>query len=472
MEQRQNLVFIMTDHQRADSIGMVQTDKDGQSTEVCPTLNRLAAEGAYFSRMYNASPLCVPARTALATGKYPTDNGIVYNDWQGTCASQHLTLHQILAESGYDVAHIGVDHIRVSPPLREQVDFVKWIDKTDHQRYLKDLGLTEPTKEPISAFKRTVRENQWGRYVQTGYSNTYCSQWHGAAEHFKDRYFCQQAVDFLEAQAASEQKKPFALFLYLWAPHPPFWVPEPYQTMFPPEKIDLPSNVGQTAKDEPFNRRHSIARQLAEGICIDEWRQVWAAHMGLVRLADDGIGQVLETLKQRDQFEQSLIVYTSDHGDHLGQHRMYQKMEMYEEAMRVPAIIRLPDATVQSSNRPVSHLDLMPTVLDLFNLAQPDRLDGISLAGMVTATEPVPNRSIYCQYSGNPTLGDIRRAVVTQRYKYIYDPTDQPELYDLEQDPQETKNCAADPAYQSVQQELHQDLKSWSQQHGDWIQFD
>ena len=207
-------------------------------------------------------------------------------------------------------------------------------------------------------------------------------------------------------------KKPFALFLYLWAPHPPFWVPEPYQTMFPPEKIDLPSNVGQTAKDEPFNRRHSIARQLAEGICIDEWRQVWAAHMGLVRLADDGIGQVLETLKQRDQFEQSLIVYTSDHGDHLGQHRMYQKMEMYEEAIRVPAIIRLPDATVQSSNRPVSHLDLMPTVLDLFNLAQPDRLDGISLAGTVTATEPVPNRSIYCQYSGNPTLGDIRRAAL------------------------------------------------------------
>jgi choline-sulfatase len=141
MEQRQNLVFIMTDHQRADSIGMVQTDKNGQPTEVCPTLNRLAAEGAYFSRMYNASPLCVPARTALATGKYPTHNGIVYNDWRGTRGGQHLTLHQVLAESGYDVVHIGVDHIRVSPTLREQIDFVKWIDKTDHQRYLKDLGL-------------------------------------------------------------------------------------------------------------------------------------------------------------------------------------------------------------------------------------------------------------------------------------------------------------------------------------------
>jgi arylsulfatase A-like enzyme len=114
----------------------------------------------------------------------------------------------------------------------------------------------------------------------------------------------------------------------------------------------------------------------------------------------------------------------------------------------------------------------MPTVLNLLNLVQPDGLDGISLTGAVTAGEPVPNRSIYCQYSGNPTLGDTRRAVVTQQYKYIYDPTDQPELYDLEQDPQETKNCAADPAYQSVRQELHQDLKSWSQQHGDWIQFD
>ena len=140
-----NLIFIMTDHQRADSIGMTQLGTNGRPIPVCPTLNQLAEEGIYFRRTYTTCPLCVPARTALATGKYPTRNGVVFNDWQGEKAEDHLTIHQILYESGYDIAHIGVDHIQVMPSLKERINFAKWIDKFDHQRYLKDISLTHPT---------------------------------------------------------------------------------------------------------------------------------------------------------------------------------------------------------------------------------------------------------------------------------------------------------------------------------------
>ncbi len=120
MSDRRNLLFLMTDHQRFDSLGMVQA-----GVEVTPCLNRLAAGGTSFQRTWNTAPLCVAARTALATGLYPTRNGVVYNDWKGERAGDHRPLHQYLAEAGYTVAHVGVDHIRVKPGLRERVDMAR-----------------------------------------------------------------------------------------------------------------------------------------------------------------------------------------------------------------------------------------------------------------------------------------------------------------------------------------------------------
>lgn len=452
----------MTDHQRADSIGMVQA-----GIEVTPNLNRLAAEGAVFARAYTTCPLCVPARTALATGKYPTRNGAVFNDWKGVCAGDHKPIHQYLAEAGYEVGHIGVHHIRVKPTIQERVPFVRWIDNSSYNRYLAEKGIDVTPPEGIDAFRREILENQDGKLVRVKYSNTRCAVWGHPAEHFKDIYFCREAVEFL----GEGRSKPFALFVYLWAPHPPLRVPQPYASLFDPDKIELPSNVGLIPEGEPPNRRHGIAAQLAEGVSMEEWRKVWAAHLGLVRLADTGIGHILQTLEESRQAENTIILFTVDHGDHLGQHRMYQKMEMYEPAVRIPLIIRVPGCRSRSFDQPVSHLDVMPTLLDLMGVEIPDDLDGDSLADSILSGTPPPERPVFSQYSGNPTIGDIRRAVITRRYKYIYDPADIPELYDLEDDPLEMRNLAADPAYQEVVRRLHEMGKSWAEGHGDWVDF-
>ena len=457
-----NLLFLMTDHQRADSLGMVQA-----GVEVCPNLNHLASRSTLFNRAYNTCPLCAPARTALATGKYPTRNGIVYNDWRGVRAGDHKPIHQCLDEAGYDVAHIGVDHIRVNPTLRERVSFSRWISNSEYSRYLKQQGIDEGPTEGGDAFRRAIHENQDGNRVLVGYSNTRCAVWDAPAEHFKDSYFCQQAVDFL----SEPRTRPFALFVYLWAPHPPLRVPEPYASLFDPAQIAMPANVGEIASGEPENRRRGIAGQLAEAISMDEWRRVWAAHLGLTRLADDGIGNVLEALNLSGHADDTITVFTSDHGDHLGQHRMYQKMEMYEQAIRVPLIVHVPGTKPSSVAQPVSHLDLMPTLLDLTGLESPADLDGISLRDAILEGELPPERSVHSEYSGNPTLGDIRRAVITQQYKYVYDPDDRPELYDLEADPLEMQNLAGDATYASVQQRLHRQCKEWAKAHGDWIKF-
>ena len=455
-----NLLFLVTDHQRADSIGTVQA-----GVEVTPNLNRLAAQGTTFTRAYNACPLCVPARTAMATGKYPTRTGVVCNDWKGETAGDHKPLHQFLAEAGYAVGHIGVDHIRVDPSIQKRVPFAKWASNAEFAKFMRAEGLTSQPGD-ANRFKRPITENQEGQRVPVSYSNTETAVWPYAEEFFLDSFYGQRAVEFLQQEA----DHPFALFLYLWAPHPPLRVPEPHFSLFDPAKIDLPPNVGQPARGEPPNRRLGIAAQLADGINLDQWRRVWTAHLGLTHLADAVVGRLLETLDSTGRSDETLVLATADHGDHLGQHSMYQKMEMYEQAVRIPLIIRGPGILNQTCDTPVSHLDLLPTLLQSLDIDIPGDLDGLSLHSTLETGADPAERPIFSQYSGNPTLGDIRRAVITRRHKFIYDPADNPELYDLETDPLEMRNIAA--AEPNLVAQLHAECQTWHQSHGDWIDYD
>ena len=460
MASRPNLLFIMTDHQRADSIGQVQA-----GVEVTPHLNRLAGQGTQFSRAYNSCPLCAPARTALATGKYPTRNGVVCNDWQGLSAGDHKPVHQYLHEAGYAVGHIGVDHIRVRPTLRERVPFADWASQAEYRAYVQALGLD--LGDPGEAFKCKVRENWEGRSVEKAYSNAATAVWPHGAEHFLDMFYCRQAVDFLRRP----QEGPFALFLYLWAPHPPLQVPEPYAARFDPARIELPANSGQPARGEPANRRWGIAAQLAAGLGEAQWRRAWAAHLGLVHLADAGIGRVLQALEDSGRAGDTQVLFAADHGDHMGQHGMYQKMEMYEQAVRVPFIVRGPQVRQQRVEGLVSHLDIVPTLLDWAGLEAEDELDGRSLRACLEQGQALDERPVFSQYSGNPVVGDIRRAVITRGYKYVYDPQDRAELYDLEADPLEMDNRAGDAACAQIREELHELCRDWHIGRGDWVDY-
>lgn len=460
MKQRSNLVFIMTDHQRADSIGMIQDGK-----EVTPVLNLLEKESAVFTNAYNTCPLCVPARTALATGKYPTNNGIVFNDIQGLRARDHKTIHQYLKEDGYKVAHVGIDHIQVTPALKDRIAFDLWIDDLDYAQYAKDQKI-EDKRTP--EFATTVTELQGEGYVQKPYSNSTSSVWPYPLEHFKDQYFARKALEFIDSQQADE---PFALFIYFWAPHPPLKAPEPYASMFNPGGLSLPSNVGVPSPKEPSNRRQGIAAQLAEGLTLDHWKRVWAAHLGLVNMADTLIGNVLDSLKRKGVYDDTTIVFTSDHGDHLGQHKMYQKMEMYDQAIRVPFLYKAPGTKPSNWHVPVSHLDILPTILEMTGIAMPQDLDGTSLAPSIIGHKAPQDKPVFSQYSGNPTVGDLRRAVIQGQYKYIYDPRTTAELYDLANDPLEMDNLAGQVAYEKVEKDLHDKGVKWAKEHGDWVAF-
>jgi arylsulfatase A-like enzyme len=457
-----NFLCIVTDHQRADSIGAVQA-----GVEVTPNLNRLAAEGSHFTRAYNTCPLCAPARTAMATGVYPTVNGVVYNDFDGKTARDFKPIHEYLHEAGYAVAHVGVDHIRVRPAIRERVPFAKWVAEREYAAHREAAGVDETAfNESAIRFTEILDTNQGGR-VPTKYSNPITTVWPHAPEHFADNFYAEHAIEFLREQRGN----PFALFVYLWAPHPPLRLPEPYASRFDPSKIDLPANVDVPAEGEPENRRLGAAAQLAEGLSMDEWRKAWAAHLGLVNLADAAIGRILNALDETGNAPNTAMFFTADHGDHLGQHRMYQKMEMYEQATRIPLLVRIPGGMRSQIDTPVSHLDLTPTQLELAGIEAPAGLDGISLADTVRKGTPLPERVVFSEFSGNWAMGDIRRAAISKRFKYVYDPTDVAELYNLESDPLEMKNLAGEPAFQADVARLHAACRDWHLARGDWVDY-
>ena len=205
----------------------------------------------------------------------------------------------------------------------------------------------------------------------------------------------------------------------------------------------------------PANRRDGVSAQLAEGVDEAQWRRAWSAHLALTHLVDDLVGRLLASLDQHGVAEDTLVVFTSDHGDHLGQHSMYQKMELYDQSSRVPLIIRGPDVKAnQRIETPVSHLDLMPTVLAMSGNSGPAGLDGRSLGSVLRGEETLAEMPVFTQFTGNNGPSVARYAVIYRDHKLISDAVGGSELYDLKNDPLEMQNRAGDPAFANIEGEL------------------
>lgn len=451
---KKNLVFIMTDQQRADTLGMTSS---GQ--EVTPVLNSLAEKSTVFERAYDACPLCVPARTALATGMNPIKNGMMLNDLPGKYAQNHQTIHQMLYDAGYEVAHIGVNHISVKPGLKDSLPFAAWEDDDTYAAFAKEMGMDIKRKNEDSV---VIDELADGVYEKHRYSNARTSIWPYSLENFKDVWFTTKALDYLN----QKHEKPFALFLYLWAPHPPLIVPQEYWDLFDESLIRLPDGTGERSCGEPAGRRKGAAAQLGDYPPANGWKEGWHAHLALSHLCDAQFGRVMDALKQNGLDSDTIMVFTTDHGEHMGQHSMYQKMEMYEPAVRVPAIFHMPGAESHRLKTPVSHLDFVPTLADMLGLQTSNDLDGRSLKDSILEGKEPEARPVFSVYCGNHQFGDMRRMMVDGRYKYIYDNQSE-ELYDLISDPDERTNLCLDRRFQATADRMYQKLKQWAKEQND-----
>jgi len=472
MSDRPHVVFITADQMRFDCLSCY-----GDLNVRTPHLDRLAEESIVFDRAYCSTPLCVPTRTSIGTGQWPhTTRSIINsnrrneNEWMwGVLGPEHPTFYERLAGGGYDVRHVGIQHIKSDPPLEERVPKAILISAKDHEDHMASMGLArdyhgflgagEAEKVPIVDFEngRMVAKPGWPSPKHT-YPFPY------AAEHFKDMFFARS----MEAQiAAADPSRPSAFVFQSWAPHPPLFAPEPYFSMYDPADVKLPENVGRWYSGMPPTVMLSSGGIRGCQLSREEWRQPWAAYFGLVTLADACIGRVIEALKAQGFWDDAVVIFTMDHGESLGSHRLFEKMTMYEESSHVPLFVKPPGGAGGRRPQMVGHVDIAPTLCDYAGLGEMPGAWGQSLRGVVDNPDTTWRDATFGEFNGDQARAYPSRAVFTERYKYIYHFCADDELYDLQEDPQETRSLALDPAFAELKKGLRGRLIRWMRETDD-----
>jgi arylsulfatase A-like enzyme len=433
--EKPNIIIIMADQLRIDAIG-----------RYTPNINKLMDESVAFERAYCASPLCVPARGAFFTGKYPNENGSLINPWDvvdeqhGYVRSGHPNLYQWL-EQNWDSWHTGKQHLFTAPKLEKDLTSkTNWLPLEERfEAFLESNGRRKPGG---AAFKGMVPEMARGTTTRAkSYSLPTIGCYEEGFEFFYDGFILN---DSLEAIRNHDRSKPFLLNSMFLAPHPPLDIPEPWFSKV--KETDIPENVGRWSPNQSPLQLYNLTGAIGVRYSREEWKQIWPKYLGLVSLLDDCVGRIIEELKAQDLYDHSLIVFTSDHGEMLGSHGLWQKMCMYEESVRTPLLMKFPESkgyAPSSIKTSVSSIDVFPTICDVIGVEPPAGLSGKSLIPLIEGNESKIREDIFIQYDGNGARGNFQRCVVHDSYKLIVDMFKDEtflELYDLESDPEEHNN--------------------------------
>ena len=433
-----NVLLILSDEHRPDALGCA-----GHPHVETPNLDSLAAEGVRCTDAYCPSPLCVPSRASFATGRYVHEIGYWDNaaPYDGSPPSwgHHLTDH-------------GIDHTTIGK-LHFEPDVDDGFDDqvlTSHMEALDTFGLyRDPPGVRPGGRDRIERAGP----VEDG------EAWYNAdgPDDVCDENRFERAVEWIERREGSDD--PWLLSINPLIPHFPLEVERAYYERYPDSKRDLPD-------DYPAEDDHPVLDQLRDhfdGRDLDEetLRRTRSAYYGLVTALDEYIGDVLDALERTGQAEETLVIYTSDHGEMLGDHELWWKCCMYEQSAGVPLLLWGPGVeSGRTVEQPVSLLDVLPTMTDALGVPADPSWRGRSLLPVATGTdEPDPDRVVFSEYHAHGVshgFSMLRRGP----YKYVHYVDGPAQLFDLDADPEETDNLAGDPEYREVRASLEAKLES------------
>jgi len=419
-----NLLFICSDeHQRA------VTGCYGDPIVRTPNLDALARRGTRFANAYCNAPLCVPSRASFATGRYGHEvhawcNATAYTGEYAGSWGHRLT------SQGHRVTTIGKLHYRYAE------DPVGFPDQRIAMNLRDGLGDVHGLLRERAPVNDHIREH----VVDAG---------PGDSEYLRyDRAIAAQAVEWLRREAHGHER-PWALFVSFLSPHYPLTAPKEYYDLYPPEHLPMP--ILWRHEEWPRHPALDLFRRLrAHDRPFDEatLRRAIAAYYGMVTFIDALIGEVLGALEANGLTESTRIVYSTDHGEHLGGHGLWWKRAFYESAAAVPLILAGPEVAQGAVARTnVSLVDLFPTIVEAVGA----RLE-LSDAGLrgrslfEVAAAPAHARSIFAEYHGAGSAAGSYM-LRTARHKYVHYCDAPPQLFDLEVDPRETIDLASDPAH-------------------------
>ncbi len=447
MPAKPNIIFITTDQQRYDTLppyapAFLRT----------PHLNHLMRDGVTFDRAYSCSPICVAARASMITGKFPRSHRILGNHETSRTIGREGTLPSLLRACGYQTAAIGKMHFG---PERARHGFDEMILPADYYREMDRSGY------PLKPMQHGLGQNELYPGLATVPEGLTLTNW-----------IANQCVSYIRDRR--DPTAPFFLWCSFSKPHPPLDPPEPYYSMYRNCPIPEPIFGDWSGDDAPVamkRHRESWSDDLVPPEVIREAR---AAYYGLITQIDYNIGRVFGALQDVDLFKDALILFTSDHGEFLGDHHTGCKQFFHEPSARVPFILRLPKSWPgrkfgERNSHLATHADILPTLVAAAGGAPPADCDGENLIAGLQGTLPNPRRHLECMMGD--VLGErpyvLFLGITDGVFKYIWYPEGGSEqLFDLEHDPKELKNLAGVKAHAAVQKELREELVRREQARG------
>ncbi len=433
-----NILFLLADQMRYDALSC-----NGAPICQTPSIDSLASQGVNFDGAYTTCALCSPARASIVTGLYPHNHGQLANQGNFNGVFDHTlsgvpTYFSCLKEQGYQTGYVGKWHL----DREGDGDFWKidhWAtDRNFHEDLQKD-GLS------YNVARDEVQPLEWGEDAPF-YGPSVLD-----AEHHHDGWVANKTIDILDE--FSKQDKPFVLCAGFFGPHFPYAVPKPYDTLYRPEDVPRWINFDETFEKKPAVQQKELMRWNTAQLTWPDWQKVIAAYWGYCTYIDSCVNKILNHLQKTGHLEDTLIVFTADHGDNLGSHRLFNKgFNMYEEDNHIPMVIRLPGSKYSGTRckQYVSLADLMPTFTEIAQ-KQGIQVDGESLLPLLRGEIPSYwRKEAYVEFNGYESTLLTSRMIRNERWKYVYNPFEIDELYDMQSDPGELRNLAGMPAFSHV----------------------
>lgn len=479
MSRQPNLLLIMTDQLRATALGMY-----GNPQVRTPHLEALAGAGVLYRHAFTPYPVCVPARVALWTGRWPHLTGSRTNAVYLQPGEIHLL--QLLRDAGYATGLIGKNHCFTEPDLARYFDTYY------------PVGHGGPAHDAGDAAIGTAR--QWVRSMEEGVEGGVARRAGGAdgkayaaaispypVEKHGTCLIGEETDTFLRAN----RDRPFCAWVSIPDPHTPYQVSPPYAALYPPEQIQLPPMEPPGYPGKPERLRFFAELLGAPEVSDDHLRFVLSVYYGMIAVIDDTVGRIMSTLDELGLREDTIVVFTADHGDYMTEHRLVRKgASLYDSLVRIPLLFSYPARVPAGAacDDLVSTLDLFPTLTTLMGLPLPPGRSGQPLP--VAAGGP-PRDAIFAEfgYERAPASAAEARAALdriaeergrphpmpwqimangklkmvrTHDWKYVHAPHGECELYDLKNDPYELSNLAERPEQRERVHAFQRQLLDWA----------
>ncbi|MFW6327650.1 MAG: sulfatase-like hydrolase/transferase [Bacteroidota bacterium] len=479
-QKKANLLFIMTDEQQANTMEIY-----GNRNIQTPNLNRLSEQSFVFKNTYVTQPVCSPSRSSIMSGLYPHTTGVTRNNIP--LSKDTPCFPELLNDHDYKTAYIGKWHL--GDEVFAQHGFETWISMEDGYSGYYTEGKDRDTRSDYHLWliekgynPDDEKNNKFSRYFSPSLPSI---------EHCKPKFLEEKACEYLE----EVKNDPFVLYVNFLEPHMPFT--GPLNDLHQDDDVYLPGNFDDLLDDyDPL--RYRLIRQSSLDRYAnneDSFKRLIGKYWGLVTQVDISVGAILDKLHELGLDKNTIVVFTSDHGDMMGAHQMVGKRVMFEESVRVPLMMRIPFITTQQKiiNQRVSQIDIVPTLLELMGKPIPESMEGKSIAPHLIEGCNLPEDFIFIEWSPDfevesriykrssipvseekyrrAMMSNVRTVISPDGWKLCLRDSDCNSLFNLNNDPLETKNLFNDTTVREKITLLTKKIEDWQKQTGDTLKL-